>query len=201
MGMKNKKISETILKRSVLKLITCKNQNVIKGGALGQDCSAIDAGDKYILTSTECALTGERLAPYFAVIRAVNNIAVCGGNAIAASAAFILRDDFDEKSLKEITRMVNEACGECGIQLSGGHTEQTENALHDMVTITVTGLCRKDKLLSIKEASAGMAVVAVNRIAIEQTAYIPSRLLFSFGHHRHLFSKYALHLKLHQDCR
>ena len=172
MGMKNKKISETILKRSVLKLITCKNQNVIKGGALGQDCSAIDAGDKYILTSTECALTRERLAPYFAVIRAVNNIAVCGGNAIAASAAFILRDDFDEKSLKEITRMVNEACGECGIQLSGGHTEQTENALHDMVTITVTGLCRKDKLLSIKEASAGMAVVAVNRIAIEQTAYM-----------------------------
>lgn len=172
MGMKNKKISETILKRSVLKLITCKNQNVIKGGAPGQDCSAIDAGDKYILTSTECALTRERLAPYFAVIRAVNNIAVCGGNAIAASAAFILRDDFDEKSLKEITRMVNEACGECGIQLSGGHTEQTENALHNMVTITVIGLCRKDKLLSIKEASAGMAVVAVNRIAIEQTAYM-----------------------------
>lgn len=170
--MKSKKISESILNRSVLKLITNKNKSVIAGGRQGQDCSVVDAGDRYILTSTECALTQERLSPYFSLIRAVNNVAVCGGTAITASAAFILKENFDEKHLKSITRMVDEACGECGIQLSGGHTEVSENALADMVTVTVTGTCPKDKLLSIKNASAGMAIIAVRWIAVEQTAYL-----------------------------
>ena len=138
--MKNKKISESVLNRSVLKLITQKNRQVVIGGAVGHDCSVIDVGDKYILTSTECALTGERLAPYFAVIRAVNNIAACGGTPVAASAAFILPEEYDEKALKELTRMVDKACGECGIQLAGGHTEVSGDASSDMVTITVTGM-------------------------------------------------------------
>lgn len=151
--MKNKKISESVLNRSVFKLITQKNRQVVIGGAVGHDCSVIDAGDKYILTSTECALTGERLAPYFAVIRAVNNIAACGGTPVAASAAFILPEEYDEKALKELTRIVDKACGECGIQLAGGHTEAGENALSDMVTITVTGMCMKNELMSLRNAS------------------------------------------------
>ena len=45
--MKNKKISESVLNRSVLKLITQKNRQVVIGGAVGHDCSVIDAGDKH----------------------------------------------------------------------------------------------------------------------------------------------------------
>lgn len=170
--MKNKKISESVLNRSVFKLITQKNRQVVIGGAVGHDCSVIDVGDKYILTSTECALTGERLAPYFAVIRAVNNIAACGGTPVAASAAFILPEEYDEKALKELTRMVDKACGECGIQLAGGHTEACENVSSQMVAVTVTGMCMKDELMSLKNASAGMAVIAANWIAIEESAYL-----------------------------
>lgn len=170
--MKNNKISESVLNRSVLKLITQKNRQVVIGGAVGHDCSVIDAGDKYILTSTECALTGERLAPYFAVIRAVNNIAACGGTPVAASAAFILPEEYDEKALKELTRMVDKACGECGIQLAGGHTEVSGNASSDMVTITVTGMCMKNELMSLRNASSGMAVIAAGWIAIEESAYL-----------------------------
>ena len=170
--MKNSKISESVLNRSVLKLITNKNRSVVTGGAAGQDCSVIDAGDSYILTSTECALTGERLAPYFAVMRAANNIAACGGTPVAASAAFILKEDFDEKRLKDLTRLVNDACGVCKIQLSGGHTELCGGAERDMVTVTVTGTCPKNGLLSLKNASAGMAVIETGWIAMEETAYL-----------------------------
>lgn len=170
--MKNRKISESILNRSVLKLITNKNKSVVTGGAAGQDCSVIDAGDCYILTSTECALTGERLAPYFAVMRAANNIAACGGTPIAASAAFILREDFDEKRLKDLTRLVNDACGECKIQLSGGHSELCDGVNQDMVTVTVTGTCHKSGLLSVKNAKSGMAVIQTGWIAMEETAYL-----------------------------
>lgn len=42
--------------------------------------------------------------------------------------------------------MVDKACGECGIQLAGGHTEVSGDASSDMVTITVTGMCMKMSL-------------------------------------------------------
>lgn len=170
--MKIGKISEAVLKRSVLRLISHKNEQIIVGGAVGQDCAVIDAGDRYILTSTECALTGERYAPYFAVLRGAGNIAACGGTPVSASAAFILSAEFDEKRLKELTVMVNDACRECGIGLSGGHTELTDNARADLMTVTVTGSCPKDRLLSLKRAAAGMAVIATKWIAMEETVYL-----------------------------
>ena len=170
--MRSGKISESILKRSVIKLIDYKNKNVIQGAGVGQDCSVMDVGDRYILTSTECALTGVHLGPYYAIVRAVNNIAACGGEPVSASVAFILKEDFDERRLKELTRLVVSACRECGIQLAGGHTEITSNAIKDMVSVTVTGFCHKERYRSLKAVQPGMDIIATGWIAMEQTAIL-----------------------------
>lgn len=170
--MESKKVSESILNRSILKLIDYKNEYITAGSAVGQDCAVVDMGDRYILTSTECAVSEEKYAPYFAVLRAANNIAACGGTPVAASAAFILPEGFDEKELKELTRTVNEACRVCGAALAGGHTEVCQNVQSFMVSVTLTGVCMKEKYLSLKNAKAGMAVIAAKKIAIERTAYL-----------------------------
>lgn len=170
--MRSGKISESILNRSVIKLIDYKNEYVIRGAQVGQDCSVMDAGDRYILTSTECALTGTRLGPYYAVVRAVNNIAACGGTPVSASSAFILTEDFDEKRLKGLTGLVVSACRECGIQLSGGHTEITANALKDMISVTVTGFCQKEQYKSLKAVRPGMDIILTGWIAMEHTAVL-----------------------------
>lgn len=170
--MRKGKISEAILKRSVIKLIDYKNEHVIVGARVGQDCSVMDADDRYILTSTECALAGTRLGPYYAVVRAVNNVAACGGEPVSVSAAFILKEDFDERNLKELTRLVVSACRECGIQLAGGHTEITSNAVNDMVSVTVTGLCDKKRYRSLAAVKPGMDIIATKWIAMEQTAIL-----------------------------
>lgn len=170
--MRNGKISESILKRSVIKLIDYKNEHVIQGAQIGRDCSVVDVGDLYVLTSTECALTGRRIAPYYAVVRAVNNIVSCGGVPVSASAAFILKEDFDERNLKALTRMVVAACRECGIELAGGHTEITSGAMNDMVSITVTGTCDKKQYRSLKAVQPGMDIIASGWIAMEQTAIL-----------------------------
>ena len=170
--MGNKKVSESVLNRSVIKLIDYKSGSTVAGSAVGQDCAVTDVGDRYILTSTECALTREKYAPYFAVIRAANNIAACGGTPLTVSAAFVLPESFDEKELKALTRMVNEACRVCGAPLSGGHTEVCSDVKSFMVSVTVTGICMKDKYVNRKNAKPGMAIVATKRIAIEKTAYL-----------------------------
>ena len=170
--MANKKVSESVLNRSVIKLIDYRNDCIAAGPAVGQDCAVTDIGDRYVLTSTECALTKEKYAPYFAVMRAVNNIAACGGIPLTVSAAFILPEGFEEKELKALTRIVNEACRACGAPLSGGHTEICGDARSFMVSVTVTGICMKEKYLTLKNAKPGMAIVATKRIAIEKTAYL-----------------------------
>lgn len=170
--MRSGKVSDAVLKRSVLKLIDGKNDKVIAGAGIGQDCSVIEIGEEYILTSTQCALTGRRLEPYFAVIKAANNIAVCGGTPVSASAAFILSCDFNEQDLKKLTRSVLAGCKECKIQLSGGHTELTENASGNMAAVTVTGWCKKGGCRPLGGVKAGMELVICGSIGMEGTAYL-----------------------------
>ena len=172
--MKSGKVTDAILKRSVINLIDYKNKKVISGAGIGNDCSVIDVGEVYVLTSTQTALTGEALAPYYAVIKAANNVVACGGTPISASAAFVLPCKYDEKRLKNLTRSVLSACRSCDIQLSGGHTEVSENASCNLVTITITGTCKKEDYRSISDVKPGMDIVVSKWIGLEQTALLLS---------------------------
>lgn len=170
--MRTGKISEAILTRSVIKLIDNRNDHVVSGAVYGRDCAVIDAGDNYILTSTETALRGGLMDFYYAVVKAANNIAAAGGTPVSASVAYILKPDFNEPQLKVYTRTILAACRECGIELAGGHTEVSEHTDADMITVTVTGICAKNNYHPLKKAKADMDIVLVGDIALEETVHM-----------------------------
>lgn len=170
--MKKGKVSQAVLGRSVIKLIENRNSKVISGAVYGRDCAVIDGGDNYVLTSTEAALSGNMLSFYYAVIKAAHNIAAAGGTPVSASLALILNEDITEPRLKEVTRTVLAACKECGIELSGGHTEVTSSSRENLATVTVTGLCKKADYHYPRQAKPDMDIVLVGNIAMEETAYL-----------------------------
>ena len=167
--MKQGKVRDTILKRSVINLINYKNSMVVQGAGVGRDCSVIDVGDRYILTSTEVSAENDIIGPEHAVIKAANNIAACGGTPVSASVAFVLPCKYVEKRLKELTRRVQSGCVKCGIQLAGGHTELSEGVEHDIVSVTVTGVCEKASYKSLSDVKPGMDIVVSKWIGLEGT--------------------------------
>ncbi len=167
--MRAGKVTDTILKRSVINLIDYKNDKVLFGAGIGHDCSVIEAGDRYVLTSTEVAVGDESQGPMLAVIKAANNIAACGGAPISASAAFVLPCKNVDVRLKALTRNVLTGCRMCGVQLAGGHTELSDNVTKELVTITVTGTCDRDSLKKLIDVKSGMDIVVSKWIGIEGT--------------------------------
>ncbi len=153
------KISNSILNRSVLKLIKSKNKRVQKP-AVGIDCGIIDLeeNDKRILCSESCGI--------FPVYRASNNIYSCGGMPLAIHVSVIMPRNFNEYNLKEEIRALNEQCGELNMQISGGHTQINDMIKAPIVTVTGIGVSQQEKPITAKNMKAGQYIVMSKWIGI-----------------------------------
>lgn len=131
--MKAGKVSNSILNRSVLKLIKAKNEYVERKPAIGIDCAAIrPKSGQHMLCSVS---SGE-----WPVYRTANNIAACGGTAVAAECCILMPEDFDERVLKGIMKDLNSQCDALGMQISGGHTQVSANVIKPVITVTGIGV-------------------------------------------------------------
>lgn len=144
--MKTGKISESVLKRSVLRLIETSRKEVIKGAGIGEDCAFLwwEDSDRtqegtIVATSTETVSLPVRNPAYLAVMAAANNLAASGGIPISASLALTLPSDTEESVLKELMKQAEKCCKELAIQISGGHTEVSGSVNVPVVTATVIG--------------------------------------------------------------
>lgn len=136
--MRSGKISESILKRSVLKEIHAKNEDVITGAGVGIDAAVIKCDDSMVCATTTVTL-GEGFWGELGIIRVWNDIACMGGRMQAAMVNITLPEDFDEKVLKSIMRQSDEVSKRLGVQIVGGHTEISGQVLKPLVSYTGFG--------------------------------------------------------------
>lgn len=160
------KLPETILKRSVLKNITAKKDNLITGAGVGVDAGTILLGnEKCVVSSGNCAALFpgmEKLAVY----GAVNNLAVSRADAVAVWLNLLLPEQVPETRLKEIMRNVDGVCADLGISLMGGHTQISRYVNEIMVETTGIGHLRQDSFAKVKP---GMDIVVTKWIGLAGT--------------------------------
>lgn len=153
------KVSNSILDRSVIRLIKSENERVMKP-FIGSDCGSIDIheGDKRILCSESCGI--------WPVYRAANNIYSCGGMPLAAHISVIMPRNFNEYNLKEQMRLINGQCQALGMQISGGHTQINDMVKTPVVTVTGIGVSDSDSIISAKNVRPGQYIVMTKWIGI-----------------------------------
>ena len=186
--MKTGKISESILKRSVLKYCKTKREEVVKGAAPGVDCAFFaypdrqgrDAGsqvsdcqDKVFCAATQTVSRPVVRAGCYAVYAAVNAVAAGGGIPFAMQMALTLPEGTEESELKRIMQLTEEAAGRCKVQIAGGHTEVTGAVKYPVISVTAFGyrLEAADKV-SRGLPAAGQAVVMTKWMGLEGTAVL-----------------------------
>jgi hydrogenase expression/formation protein HypE len=163
--MKPGKVSNAILKRSVLKQIK-KRENYADKPAIGVDCGYIRLGrgkEPEIVCATSCAAE-------FPVFRAANNIFAAGALPAAAQCCVILPIKSEEEMLRHISEKLEKQCAMLDIQISGGHTQVSSSVNEPVVTVTVTGIKRdghKDNpFCSAKNIRAGQDIIMTKCIGI-----------------------------------
>lgn len=132
------KLSESIIKRSVLKEIHTPNPQVISGAGIGRDAAVISgSGDTVVATTT--VTLGENYWGTVGINRVANDIACMGGKIQGILMNVTMPSRFHEKLLKEIVRQSEAVCKELGIQITGGHTELSANVSKPVISYTGVG--------------------------------------------------------------
>lgn len=183
-GMKVGKVSESVLKRSVLKQLKSMNENV-KNGA-GSDCAVFACGNACAAASMQAAALQSPAFIRNLIFRAANNTAAGGAVPHMAELSLVLPEQAQETLLQEIMKRADSAARELGIQIAGGHTEISEAVVKPVASVVVMGTLtgRKEPV----KARPGQDVVISKWVGLEGTG------LLARSYAEELAARYPLHM-------
>lgn len=132
--------------------VELQNKSSVVG--IGDDAAVIDAGDRYLLISTELFMEGVHFdltySPlkhlgYKVVVAAMSDIIAMNGRPSQLTLALGVSARFAVEHLEELYEGVKSACKEYSIDLVGGDTTASINGLS--IGVTAVGEVAKDKLV------------------------------------------------------
>lgn len=164
--MKEGKISNTILDRSVFKLLSKKSNSLLcERPGIGRDYAAVDFGlEELVVMSTACGVN--------AVYNVANNIAVSGAVPAALQFGIVMPAVYREIALKRVMQRLNSDSRELGMEISGGHTQVSGAVSEPVITVTGVGTCKPGERLVSGKAAEGDDIIATKWIGIGGTQQI-----------------------------
>ena len=168
--MKIGKVPENVLKRSVMKQLHYKRDEVILGPGIGEDCAALALAEDEILVMSTDPITGTaKDIGKLAIQITANDLASAGAEPIGVMLNIVLPDGTKEMALKRIMEQMECACREAKMQILGGHTEVTAVVNQPVVNVAGVAKAKKGSLISTAGARAGMDIVVSKWVGIEGT--------------------------------
>jgi hydrogenase maturation factor len=171
--MKVGKISEVALSRAVFKQLKSKRDEVLFGGAIGEDCAAMRLGEGEVCVFSSNPVTGAgKIQGALALYSAVNNLVTSGAEAVGVLVTAMLPENFKESRLIELSEMMEEVCQDLRIQVMGGHTEVTAAVNEPVFSVTAVGKVKEHELRHAKNAKADQDIVMSKWIGMEGSVAI-----------------------------
>lgn len=171
--MKIGKVSESVLKRSVLKQIKTKREEILLGAGVGEDCAAVQlAPDEVFVLSTDPITGTVKDIGSLAIHITANDLASSGAEPVGVMLTVLLPEAVYESDLKEMMRQVEECCEKLQIQVMGGHTEVTRAVIQPIISVVGVGKVKKGKIITTAGAEPGQDIIVTKWIGLEGTSII-----------------------------
>lgn len=171
--MKIGKLPENVLKRSILRQIHTKRDEVLLGAAIGEDCAAMKLAEDEIFVLSTDPITGTAVdVGNLAVQITLNDLASAGAEPIGIMLSVLLPVDITEPEIRKMMQQVEEACNQSGVQIMGGHTEVTPVVKQSVITVTGVGKAKEGALISTAGAEPGMDIVVTKWVGLEGTSIL-----------------------------
>jgi len=171
--MKVGKVSEAVLKRSVLKQVKNKRKEVLLGAGVGEDCAIVKLEPGEVLAFSTDPITGTvKDIGNLAIHITANDLATTGAEPIGVMLTILLPESVFESELKEMMQQIEKTCTELNIQVIGGHTEVTPAVNQPVITVSGVGKVKEGALVTTAGAKAGQDIVVSKWLGIEGTSII-----------------------------
>lgn len=171
--MKAGKLKESILKRSILKQLHNRREDVLVKPAVGGDYGAISVTEEMavVMSSDPITLTKDAIGSS-AIIAACNDVACSGATPMGVSVTMLLPTSFNEEELRALMKDMDAACEACHVDIISGHTEVSRGVKEPLVIVTAMGSVLKKEMLHSSQVRPGMDIVATKWIGLEGTAIL-----------------------------
>ena len=171
--MKIGKLPESVLKRSVLRQIHTKREEIILGAGVGEDCAAIQLLEDEVFVLSTDPITGTvKDIGELAILVTLNDLASAGAESLGVMLTVLLPPEITEPEIREMMQQVEKTCKRANVQIAGGHTEVTRAVNQPVITVTGIGKAKAGKLVSTAGVKPGMDIVLTKWAGIEGTAIL-----------------------------
>lgn len=169
------KVSENVLKRSILKRCQTKQEDMVQGPGVGRDCAIFHVdGKQQMASAIQVATADMAVKVQYLICHTVNNLLCSGAKPCMVSLSIMLEPQAEEAKLRAIMDMARECCNALHISLAGGHTQVSEAVHQTVVTVSAVGFCKKEALLSAG-LCPGLEIVMAGFAGMEGTAILAQR--------------------------
>ncbi len=175
--MKAGKITENVYKRSVLKQIKTKREEVLIGAGIGEDCAIFSFSEEELTAVSSSPMVGygpdgEKSALY----SCVNRIAASGAEPAAVMISGFFPEATEESDIKSMMLRMEEECAKLGVQITGSSIEITGAVVQPVLSVSGVGKAKKADISSVRNVKSGQDVVVSKWIGMEGTAMIARRM-------------------------
>ncbi len=171
--MKIGKIPENVLKRSVIRQLHTKREEVLLGASVGEDCAALSLAEDEVFVMSTDPITGTiQDIGMLSIVITTNDLASAGAEPVGLMLTILLPESFEETGLKELMQQLEQAAAEANVQIMGGHTEVTAAVNQPIVTVCGVGKAKKGQLVTTGGARAGMDIIVTKWIGLEGTSIL-----------------------------
>ena len=174
--MRPGKFSESVLKRSVLKQIKTKREEVNRGAEVGEDCAffSFDKKEGSLITTAPIIVDEfESIAPQLTAI--VNNVAAAGGEPVGVVVSAILPDKILESVVQRLSGEMERTCHNLNLQIAGGNTLISKAVKNPILNVTVIG--KKEVVLhqNFHDYKAGQDILLTKYVGLAGTAILSKK--------------------------
>lgn len=161
------------MKRSVLRQLHNRRDEVLLGAGVGEDCAALtlEADEVFVMSTDPITGTGKEMGS-LAVITTANDLASSGAEPVGVMLTILLPEESEEALLKEIMRDAEATCEKFHMQILGGHTEVSAAVNRPVISVSGVGKVKKDAMIKTSGARPGMDIVVSKWIGIEGTVIL-----------------------------
>ncbi|NLY44913.1 MAG: AIR synthase [Tissierella sp.] len=170
------KLPNDLLEKIVLKYITHKREDIITGAAVGEDNALVDFGDEVGILSTDPITGAINDIGKLAVHVSCNDVATSGGTPIGLLLTILAPPETTYADIERIMKDAGETAEKLDVEIMGGHTEITDAVNKIVISTTVIGKIKKDKLQIIDKINVGDKILMSKSAAIEGTSILLSDL-------------------------
>ena len=169
------RVNERVMRRSVFNHLTVKRPEVLIHLGVGEDCSAIEAGDDeaFVFTIDPMAGAVDEVGKIAFQI-AANDVAAAGAKMIGLLVDIALPIGSKESDLRRIISDISTLSEHYNVEVLAGDTIVTDAVNKPLLSVTGVGKANRDELLAPSGLSPGDELVITKWIGLEGTAILAS---------------------------